>query len=420
MLNNNLQLTRGYQGSIYNPLYGDYPGQDRGHLQYYTPVNTMWNNEGWSDLTNLKNRNYKRFYDLWGGGLGENVTDSELIMLDTYNNKYHKVQFSNWQHGGGGLIEYTRQLVTIKDSAINSSGILNINLTATTGTAITFTQPDSSVSEGDNGSYEDNIDTNLSITRGWGGLIYNPLNEGTQQNLGGTSAPYGTEWNIDGWGNLHLLKNRTYDTLYNIVTQGNAEFGNKIIDRPLVMHDKINDKYHLFKFLSWQQGGGGGFSYVRSLVTFNEKQINFGSPTNFIGSTSFKSRPLVNGIGVLLSGEAAKVDLSSTVRTTGTQTISGSKTFVNATTFSSETTFTNNITVVQTGIFNSMDVSVDEMSISGLNLTLTSGNLILAGPTGIPSTTGASGVKGTIVWNTGFLYVCTNTNSWRRAALSTW
>lgn len=47
-----------------------------------------------------------------------------------------------------------------------------------------------------------------------------------------------------------------------------------------------------------------------------------------IQSLSLNVRPTVNGTGVLLSGEAAQVDLSSTVRTTGNQTISGTKTFV--------------------------------------------------------------------------------------------
>jgi hypothetical protein len=45
------------------------------------------------------------------------------------------------------------------------------------------------------------------------------------------------------------------------------------------------------------------------------------------GIKSFTTRPTVNGTGVLLSGEAAQVDLSSTVRITGDQTISGIKTF---------------------------------------------------------------------------------------------
>ena len=46
------------------------------------------------------------------------------------------------------------------------------------------------------------------------------------------------------------------------------------------------------------------------------------------GVKAFDSRPTVNGTGVLLSGEAAQVDLSSTVRTTGNQNISGQKRFV--------------------------------------------------------------------------------------------
>jgi hypothetical protein len=67
-----------------------------------------------------------------------------------------------------------------------------------------------------------------------------------------------------------------------------------------------------------------------------------------------------------------------------------------------------------------IDTSNNEMSISGLDLTISSGNLVLSSPTGIPNTTGSLGIKGSFVWNTGHLYVCTNTNSWRRVALTTW
>jgi hypothetical protein len=42
---------------------------------------------------------------------------------------------------------------------------------------------------------------------------------------------------------------------------------------------------------------------------------------------NFSNRPTVNGTGVLLSGEAAQVDLSTTVRTTGNQIVSGIKSF---------------------------------------------------------------------------------------------
>jgi hypothetical protein len=45
------------------------------------------------------------------------------------------------------------------------------------------------------------------------------------------------------------------------------------------------------------------------------------------GTLTTNQRPFVNGTGVLLSGEAAQVDLSTTIRTTGNQTVSGVKDF---------------------------------------------------------------------------------------------
>ena len=45
------------------------------------------------------------------------------------------------------------------------------------------------------------------------------------------------------------------------------------------------------------------------------------------GTLTTNQRPFVNGTGVLLSGEAAQVDLSTTVRTTGNQAVSGTKDF---------------------------------------------------------------------------------------------
>lgn len=54
--------------------------------------------------------------------------------------------------------------------------------------------------------------------------------------------------------------------------------------------------------------------------------------SNYVTKTNgqFNNRPTVNGTGVLLSGEAANVDLSSTVQITGDQTISGNKIFTNS------------------------------------------------------------------------------------------
>lgn len=62
-------------------------------------------------------------------------------------------------------------------------------------------------------------------------------------------------------------------------------------------------------------------------------------------------------------------------------------------------------------------------NLSGSTLTLENG-LVIGGTmviSGLPPATAASaGVTGTITWDTGFVYVCTNTNTWKRAAIATW
>jgi len=44
----------------------------------------------------------------------------------------------------------------------------------------------------------------------------------------------------------------------------------------------------------------------------------------------------------------------------------------------------------------------------------------LVTPTATPATEGAAGVVGQWAWDTGFLYVCTTTNHWKRVAIATW
>jgi len=48
-----------------------------------------------------------------------------------------------------------------------------------------------------------------------------------------------------------------------------------------------------------------------------------------------------------------------------------------------------------------------------------------AGPSGIsgpttPATAGSSGVTGTVIWDSGYIYVCVDTDTWKRVAISTW
>jgi len=108
------------------------------------------------------------------------------------------------------------------------------------------------------------------------------------------------------------------------------------------------------------------------------KQINQGELTGFfVDSISSES-------GLLLDfAEQAALNIFSSgnlVYNTGNQTISGVKTFVN------------NIGVSGTGVFNAIDLNnIDNLSISGVDITITGGNVILTNPLSAPN----------LVYNTG-------------------
>lgn len=194
------------------------------------------------------------------------------------------------------------------------------------GSGVYFSQPNNSATQ-----IIDYIDTDLSITRGNVQGIYNAeLENSWDEN--GNGGPDGTVWNKDGYDDLSNVADRTFDSLIDIF---NNQIGNNIVGSPLVMRDTTNDKYYKILFDNWQQGGAdtdtyAGFSYTRWLIvdpTYPYPAVS-GEKLNFKNKTEFDIRPIVNGTGVLLSGEAAKFTLPNTVvYTTGNQAIDGNKDF---------------------------------------------------------------------------------------------
>lgn len=57
---------------------------------------------------------------------------------------------------------------------------------------------------------------------------------------------------------------------------------------------------------------------------------------------------------------------------------------------------------------------------SGARVVLPSGKTLTLTSPPVPATATSTGVVGTIAWDSGFFYVCTDTNTWRRTALSSW
>jgi hypothetical protein len=130
---------------------------------------------------------------------------------------------------------------------------------------VTFTRPNNSINT------VDVIDTGVTFKRGNNGALFNSAAGETSWQQ--SQSPLGTEWNVDGWGDLADVKTRTYTTFNNAIQDWGAA---NIHHKEFVMHDKINNKYYTFKFSWWQANGGGGavqsmdeksgFTYVRRLI----------------------------------------------------------------------------------------------------------------------------------------------------------
>lgn len=82
--------------------------------------------------------------------------------------------------------------------------------------------------------------------------------------------------NTYGWGDLSDIETRRYTTFREAL---NANVGNYILNRELVMWDTVNDQYWAIKFNQWQNNANGGaFRYTRQLIvggTYSGSVISF-------------------------------------------------------------------------------------------------------------------------------------------------
>jgi hypothetical protein len=108
IIDTNIQIARNTNGGwIFNPVYENSSSQN-------TPTGTLWNNDGWNDLSDVLDRTYIPLASLFENNF-RNIPGNELIMKDTINNKYYLFKFIYWSVGNGGGFSYTRfQLDTDK------------------------------------------------------------------------------------------------------------------------------------------------------------------------------------------------------------------------------------------------------------------------------------------------------------------
>lgn len=252
-IDTDITLTRGSWeeggGGLYNSkLQEDY--DDNG------PTGTEWNADGWDDLSDITTRSYQSLYDALDEAVGKNITNAELVMHDTINDKYYKFDFTYWQPGGGqqagpnypiGGFRYVRTPLWVAQEPVS------------------FTRPPN------DDSVVDNIDSGLTIKRNNGaGGIFNAESE-TGWDV--SKSPEGTLWNIEGWDDLSNVANRQYVSFY-AATGG--QLGNMVTTRQYIMKDTINNKYYKVQFSNWG-GGNGSFEYTRELINgYCQGNITFG------------------------------------------------------------------------------------------------------------------------------------------------
>jgi hypothetical protein len=247
LIDTNLAITRGNNQGIYNPLLE--PRWDDSTRDGISPKGTVWNLDGWDDLTNLQQRRYFTFYQIYDGNIGNNIIGSNPIMYDQANDTYYKFEFTVWTRAWqGAAVTYTRtQLDPITGEPI--------------GDPVVFEKP----AFGDPAEYLDEIDQSLTLTRGTNQGLYNAeLEDGWDDQGDGYNSPQGTLWNAEGWNNLQSVTQREFVTFLEALDNS---IGTNVVGRELVMWDTMNNRYYAIKFSSWTSGGnGGGFAYSRQLI----------------------------------------------------------------------------------------------------------------------------------------------------------
>lgn len=102
-------ITRDTDNGIYNPY------RDEGWDGNVSPSGTLWNTDGWADLSDVEDRTYTNLFAAFGNsGLGNKIVGPECVMYLPDNGKYYTVKFDSWtQNGNGGGFSYTRREIDL-------------------------------------------------------------------------------------------------------------------------------------------------------------------------------------------------------------------------------------------------------------------------------------------------------------------
>jgi hypothetical protein len=129
-------ITRGNNQGIYNPFTEEEWDED------VSPQGTLWNIDGWDDLTDVETRTYTTFYNAYDQNIGNNILGSKAVMYVPSIDKYYAIQWLSWtQNNQGGGFSYLRyeidltkldEGVTFADGTVQKTAYVptNVKLTA--------------------------------------------------------------------------------------------------------------------------------------------------------------------------------------------------------------------------------------------------------------------------------------------------
>jgi hypothetical protein len=148
-------------------------------------------------------------------------------------------------------IEALFELIPVSDTSTDTTSSDTSSSNIWSGPMVQFSKEDGSDSSQE--SNQDRITSNVWITRGNGGQIFNIAKENSANKA---NSPAGTLW---AKGSVDNIDNLTFEPFRTAVGQPKA-----VVGSDLVLYLVDDNIYLSVKFTSWSQGQKGGFAYERS------------------------------------------------------------------------------------------------------------------------------------------------------------